>query len=48
MRPVCHPNGHVFDIFLFPQNIMTLQNVCKVCLCTENYLDLHIQYNYVP
>ena len=24
-RAVCHPHGHVFDIFCFPRNLMTLQ-----------------------
>ena len=25
MHPLCHPHGHVFDIFLFPRNQLTLQ-----------------------
>ena len=42
MRPVCHPHGHVFDIFLFPRNLMTLLTVFLKSILVQKILSTSI------
>ena len=44
MRPVCHPYGHVFDIFISAKSNDITNMFCKFHSYTENCINLHIRY----